>query len=170
MSYTCANQLRMALSLQRPSASPLSQGYSYDLAKRLTTIANAVGNYVYQYDPTYQLHVSMLTFPNGAYVSNSFGPMGEMTGTFLKNSSHSVLNSHEYTYNASDYREVTRQTRTDGSYVDYGYKQVSVLTIDTGEVGSWFASKNSCCALRLNTVNKISNRQRPAKRWKTCRA
>ena len=133
VSYSYANQLRATLTLQRPSASPLNQTYSYDLAKRLTAIANAAGNYGYQYDPTHQLSVTRLTFPNGAYISNSFDAMAQMTGTFLKNSSHSILNSHQYIYDANDYRQVTRQTRTDGSYIDYGYDGIGQLTSALGK-------------------------------------
>jgi hypothetical protein len=48
-----------------------------------------------------------------------------MTGTYLKNSGGTVLNSHIYSYNSVSQR--TNQTRTDGSYVNYTYDDIGQL-------------------------------------------
>ena len=59
--------------------------------------------------------------------------MAQMTGTFLRNSANSLLNSHQYAYDGSDFQQVNRQTRTDGSYVDYGYDGIGQLTSALGK-------------------------------------
>jgi RHS repeat-associated protein len=53
--------------------------------------------------------------------------------TKLNNSSHTTLNSHAYLNNVANQR--TRQTRTDGSYVNYGY--------DTNEFGQLISAVGS---------------------------
>src|SRR5262245_56946606 len=54
-----------------------------------------------------------------SYITNSYDSLGRLTGTYLKNSGATVLNSHAYTYDYASRR--TSQTRADGSYVDYAY-------------------------------------------------
>ena len=133
VSYSYANHLRTGLNVEQPSASPLSVIYTYDSAKRLTRLSSWAGAFTYDYDPTLKLHFNRLGLPNGAYITNTFNAFGLMTATFLKNSAHAVLNSHEYAYTSPDYQKVTRQTRTDGSYVDYGYDYIGQLTSAMGK-------------------------------------
>ena len=54
-----------------------------------------------------------------------------MTGTYLKNSGHSTLNSHQYLYDDASRR--TRQTRTAGDYVDYSYDRTGQLKTGIGK-------------------------------------
>ena len=69
VTYSYANQLRTGLSLQQPSASPLSIGYAYDQAKRLTTLTSWARAFNYSYDSTTKLHPNRIGLPNGAYIT-----------------------------------------------------------------------------------------------------
>ena len=70
--------------------------------------------------------INKITLPTGAYVTNTFDSLGQLTGTFLKDSAHAVLNSHAYVLN--DLGQRLRQTRADGSYVEYGYDNIGQVT------------------------------------------
>jgi len=130
-SYT-TNRLRSKLSLQQQSASPWEQTYGYDSADRLTsTTSPAAGTFAYTYDRNAHQQVARLSLPNSANITNAFDALGRMTGTYLKNSSGTPFNSHTYLYD--DASRVTRQTRTDGSYVDYSYGATDQLNTATGK-------------------------------------
>ena len=103
------------------------------LANRLQTITDPNGLYTYSYSTPGSLR-NKLSLPNGAYVTNVFDSLNRVTGTYLKNSSHFLLNSHTYLYNAENQR--TKHTRTDGSYVDFTYDNVGQLKSRVGQ-GIW---------------------------------
>lgn len=131
LSYTYANRLRASLSLQQPSGS-WTNGYSYDVSKRLTNITSPAGSFGYQYPGSRpSALVARLSLPNNAYITNSYDSVTRLLSTQLKNSGGTVLNSHTYAYNAGNQR--TKQTRTDGSYVDYTYDGVSELKTALGK-------------------------------------
>jgi YD repeat-containing protein len=77
------------------------------------------------------LLVNKLNLPNSAYITNTFDVLGRWTGTYLKNTQHSTLNSHQYTYDAASRR--TKQTRTGGDYVDYTYDRIGQLKTAVGK-------------------------------------
>ncbi len=120
-SYT-SNRLRSQLTLLQPNASSWVQNYSYDSSARLSTLTSPAGAYTYTYDPVNAMLVRKLALPNGSYITNGFDAMGRMTSTTLKNSSHSTLNSHAYQLDDASRR--TRQTRTGGDFMDYGYDKI----------------------------------------------
>jgi RHS repeat-associated protein len=130
VSYTYANGQRTSMTLQQPNASPWVVSYGYDSANRLSTITSPSGTFSYTYQGTDASNargsmVKKLLYPNTAYVTNSFDSNGRMLSTVLKNSSHTTLNSHSYTYNSGNQR--TKQTRTGGDYVDYTYDSIGQL-------------------------------------------
>lgn len=126
VSYTYAtNQIRAGLSLTQPNASPWEQTYGYDEADRLTSLTSPAGAFSYLYHSTSQLQVCRLSLPSGCYITNTFDGLGRLTGTWLKNSFGTTLNSHAYQYDWTSRR--IKQTRTDGSYVNYGYDAIGQL-------------------------------------------
>jgi RHS repeat-associated protein len=130
VSYTYANGIRESMRLTQPNASAWLMTYHFDSASRLTNIESSAGAFAYQYqainpnDPQGRL-LKTLTYPNGAYVTNSYNNMGQLLGTILKNSSHTTLNSHSYTYNTA--AQQTRHTRIGGDFVDYTYDDIGQL-------------------------------------------
>ncbi len=62
---------------------------------------------------------------SSAYITNIFDSSGRLTSTTLRNSSHTVLNQHDYLYNVSNQR--TNQVRTGGGYVNYTYDPIGQL-------------------------------------------
>src|SRR4030095_7164300 len=123
-SYT-SNRLRSQLTLLQPNAASWVHGYAYDATLRLAGISSPAGSFSYSYDPKHSLLVRKLALPGGSYITNTYDALGRLTATALKNSSATTLNSHSYLYDDASRR--TRQTRTGGDYVDYGYDKIGQL-------------------------------------------
>ena len=140
VTYAYSYRLRTSLSLQQPNSSAWEQGYGYDIARRLTSVTSPAGTFSYFYPESgatlgvaSPLHLR-LGLPNGAYITNAYDSLARLTNTSLRNSSDAVLNAHAYLYNDGNQR--TRQTRTGGDYVDYGYDDIGQLKTSSGkEVG-----------------------------------
>ena len=140
VTYGYNNRLRTSLRLQQQNSSAWEQTYGYDAARRLTSVTSQAGAFTYTYPGSgatlaqaSPLHLR-LSLPNGAYVTNAYDSLARLTNTSLKSSSHAVLNAHAYLYNDGNQR--TRQTRTGGDYVDYGYDDIGQLKTSSGkEVG-----------------------------------
>ena len=133
VTYTYANRLRTGLSLQQPTSSPWAQTYAYDGARRLTELNSPAGEFTYAYGAPASgpaLLVSKLSLPNGAYITNTYDSVARLTGTYLKNSSNSILNSHQYGYNVGNQR--TNQVFTDTNYENYAYDNIGQLTSALG--------------------------------------
>lgn len=128
-SYT-PSQLRSSMAISQPNASPWVQTYGYDSASRLNTIGGPPGVFIYDYQGASQL-IKRLSLPNGTYITNAFDNVGRMTNTCLKNDLHAVINSHGYAINTAG--QITRQTRTEGSYVDYTYDNAGQLKTAIGK-------------------------------------
>ncbi len=130
VSYGYTNRLRNAMILQQPNGPAWAQYYGYDIAKRLAAVSTPEGLFSYTHSgPT--LLSTNLSLPNGAAIMNSYDAVARLTGTYLKNASGTVLNSHVYTYNNGNQR--TRQTRTIGDYVDYTYDNTGQLQSAVGK-------------------------------------
>ena len=129
-SYT-SNRLRNKLTLLQPNAPAWEQTYAYDGANRLATLASPAGTFAYRYDVACSLQVCSLGLPNTSYITNTYDSLSRMTGTHLKNSGNTVLNSHAYTYDNASRR--TRQTYTDGNYADYAYDNAGQLKTAAGK-------------------------------------
>jgi hypothetical protein len=135
VSYSYANKLRTGLSVQEPSASDWTESYGYDSAKRLTSLTSPAGAFGYVYTcgcgcPGGCL-VKKITLPNGAYITNNFDGMARMMDTTLKNSGNTSLDSRAYLYNVGSQR--TKETRFDGSYVDFTYDAIGQLKSALGK-------------------------------------
>jgi RHS repeat-associated protein len=64
--------------------------------------------------------------PNGAYVTNSYDPVGRLLGTALNDSGNTALDAALYGYNAGNQR--TAYTNAAGAYVQYAYDPIGQLT------------------------------------------
>jgi len=158
VSYTyTSNRLRSGMTLLQPNATTWSQTYTYDSASRLAGITSPAGTFSYTYDPVNNMRVRKLALPNGSYITNTHDVLGRMTGTFLKNSQHSTLNSHQYVYDDGSRR--TRQTRTGGDYVDYGYDKIGQLKSALGlESGGTTNRWNERFFYGYDAAGNLSNR------------
>jgi RHS repeat-associated protein len=113
------NRLRTALSLAQPTGK-WTNSFGYDAAKRLTNVTSQAGSFAYLLPSTRpSTLVTRLTLPNTSYITNTYDSLARLTGTWLKNSSHSTLNSHQYTYNPGNQR--TQQVFNVGSTYNYIY-------------------------------------------------
>ena len=75
--------------------------------------------------------ITNLALPNGAAITNAFDSVGRLTGTWLKNSGGTVLNSHTYGYNLASQR--TSLTNFAGNYVNYAYDTVGQVKTAVGK-------------------------------------
>ena len=127
VTYSYTNRLRKSLSLAQPYASAWQQSYTYDALKRLAGVTSPAGAFGYGYSggtpPAASALVRHINLPNGAFITNTWDA-GRLVGTFLKNSSGTNLNSHEYLHEA--FRR-SRQTFKDGNYVFYTYDNIGQL-------------------------------------------
>lgn len=130
VSYGYTAGLRTRLGVQNPDGTAWSQSYGYDGAKRLTNVVSPAGTFSYRYNGAGTL-VTNLALPNGGAITNGYDNVGRLTGTYLLTRAGSVLNSHAYLYNKAGQR--TQQTRTDGSYVTYGYDGMGQLISAAGK-------------------------------------
>jgi RHS repeat-associated protein len=128
--YGYNNQLRSTLMLLQPNASSWVQTYSYDPAKRLTNTVSQAGSFVYAYDATRQIMANKLTLPGGSYITNAFDSVARLSGTWLKNSGNTNLNSHLYGYNLAGQR--TALTNIAGNRLDYTYDLIGQLKTAKG--------------------------------------
>jgi hypothetical protein len=99
VSYSYANRLRMGLSVQAPNGAIWTQGYGYDMARRLTSVSSPAGTFDYAYQSSIFNLPSSVLLPSGAYITNTFDNVARLTGTWLFNSDGTNLDSYQYTYN-----------------------------------------------------------------------
>jgi RHS repeat-associated protein len=109
-----------------------SQTYGYDAAKRLSTVGGTAGTHTYTYRGAGTLWTN-LALPNSSRITNAYSSIGALTNTTLRTSGGTVTNRHSYVYNLAHQR--TRQTRTDGSYVNYTYDHIGQLRTAVGTGG-----------------------------------
>jgi RHS repeat-associated protein len=131
-------RLRSRLSLLQHNGSDWVQDYAYDAARRLTNVVSPAGAFGYDYSPgvgagltSASSLIRKLTLPGGAYITNTFESVGRVATTQLRNAGDGVLNSHGYLYDLAGRR--TKQTLTDGNYLDYTYDGLSQLQSATGK-------------------------------------
>ena len=127
--YTDA-RLRSAVILQQP-AGMWTTAFEYDPARRLADVRSPAGTFKYSYSPglggimSSAALVTRLSLPNNSYITNTYDAVARQTGTHLNSSLDLAINGHDYAYNEAGQR--TRQTRIDGSYVDYSYDDIGQL-------------------------------------------
>jgi RHS repeat-associated protein len=131
VSYTYNNRLRASMSVPAPNASAWTENYTYDTAKRLSTLTSPAGSFGYTYDPARNLQVGQITLRNGAYITNTYDTVSRLLSTVLKNSGLSTINSHSYQLNAANQR--TQQVFTAGNFVNYAYDNAGQLITAVGK-------------------------------------
>jgi len=119
------NRLRVGLGLQQPTGS-WTNGFTYDEAKRLTSVTSPAGTFDYAYDSTRLRLVDQFSLPNSSYITNTYDPVARLLGTFLKNSSGTTLDAASYGYNAGNQR--TNFLNATGTNVAYTYDPIGQLT------------------------------------------
>ena len=97
----------------------------------MTNLTSPAGAFTYAYDATRQLQVNKLTLPNTSYITNLYDTLARLTGTYLKNSGNTNLNSHQYSYNVGNQR--IQQVFTATNYVDYTYDTIGQLKTANGK-------------------------------------
>ena len=160
VTYSYANKLRTGLSLQEPSASDWTESYGYDSAKRLTSLTSPAGAFGYVYTsgcgcPSGSL-VKKITLPNGAYITNNFDAMARMMDTTLKNSGNTSLDSRAYLYNVGSQR--TKETRFDGSYVDFTYDAIGQLKSALGKESGGSTRLHEQYGYAYDAAGNLNNR------------
>ena len=134
VSYTYNNRLRASLSLRQPTGS-WTNGYTRDAAHRLSTETSPAGTVTYNYKVGQASSLPIkLSLPNSSYITNTYDNVARLTGTYLDNSSNSVLDKSEYLYNAASQR--IRLTRTDASYYTNTYDNIGQLKWSDSTVAS----------------------------------
>src|SRR6266540_4071716 len=123
---------RSGLTLQQPTGN-WTNGFTYDAAHRLSTVAFSGGTFTYTYKGFGNL-VTNLALPNTAKITNAYDSVARLTGTYLVNNGGSVLNKHEYLSNAGNQR--IRHTRIDGSYYTNTFDTIGQLTWADSSVGT----------------------------------
>src|SRR6266571_4181271 len=151
VSYTYNNRLRTSLSLQQPTGS-WTNGYTWDAAHRLSTETSPAGTFTYNHKVGQASSLPIkLALPNSSYITNTYDNVARLTGTYLENSSNTVLDKSEYLYNAGNQR--IHLTRTDASYYTNTYDNLGQLkwadsTVNTEDCGylydaAWNLSKRT---------------------------
>jgi RHS repeat-associated protein len=183
VSLTYQNRLRAGLSVTQPNAVAWSQSYAFDAMKRLTNLASPAGSFGYDYKVGPSVSpaslVRLITLPGGNWITNELDSVGRVTSTKLLNAQLSTLNQHLYTYDLAGER--TKQTRTDGSYVDYGYDGMGQLLTAIGKESggtkrwheqfgykydpagnlNWRTNNDLAQQFQVNTLNELTNVSRP---------
>jgi RHS repeat-associated protein len=132
VSYSYANRLRTGMSLLSPlSALPSSVSYTYDDAKRLTSVTSPAGTFSYGYNSQQSTLVSQLTLPGGSFITNTYDSTARLLGTWLEQNDSTILNSHVYAYDQENQR--TQQVFTAANYVDYSYDPIGQLRTANGK-------------------------------------
>jgi len=112
---TYVNRLRTALSLQRPTGA-WTNAFGYDAAKRLTNVTSPAGAFAYQLAATVPSRLSIrVGLPNTAYITNVYDSVARLTGTYLKNSGNSVLDSYAYITGLTTPTKQVNRKRTESS-------------------------------------------------------
>jgi len=132
---TYNNRLRTALALQQATG-VWTNSFAYDAAKRLTNVTSQAGTFSYILGGTSSESPlpKKIVLPNTSYITNTYDTVARLTGTWLKNSSDSTLNSHEYTYNSGHQR--TQQSFNSGSTYNYSYDPIGQLTFGDSATAS----------------------------------
>jgi RHS repeat-associated protein len=109
--------------------STLNFSYSYDAAWRLTNVTAAAGVFSYGFVGASTL-VQKLILGNAATITNSYGPLAQLTGTYLKDNAGLALNLHQYVHDPGNLR--TQQLFTAGNSLSYTYDSIGQLKTALG--------------------------------------
>src|SRR5438093_4548487 len=90
---TYSSRLRIALGLQQP-AGAWTNGFIYDPSKRLTNVTSQAGSFGYTYDALRSTLPTLLTLPNGSYITNQFDLVARLLETDLRKSDTTIFDSY----------------------------------------------------------------------------
>ena len=71
------------------------------MANRSLARCAPAGTFAYAFQGAGSL-VQKLTLPNASYITNAYDSVARLTGTYLDNSSNTVLDKSEYLYNSGN--------------------------------------------------------------------
>jgi RHS repeat-associated protein len=126
-------RLRTGLKLQQPTG-VWTNGFGYDLAKRLTGVTSPAGAFNYAYDPArLRLPVS-LSLPNTSYITNRYDGNARLLSTRLLTSGASVLDEADYGYNLGNQR--TTFTNAAAIIVNFAYDKIGQLKVADSTVNT----------------------------------
>ena len=155
---TYVNRLRTGLSLQQPTGLWTNK-FVYDAAGRLTNVVSPAGSHGYMLGGSGAGSplIKKLLLPNTSYITNTYGAVARLTGTFLNNSGNTVLDSSTYGYNAANQR--TTFTNAAGTYVGYTYDKIGQLKVADSSVNGEDRGYTYDSAWNLNylTNNGVSS-------------
>jgi RHS repeat-associated protein len=97
------NGMRTNLALGQPLGT-WTNGFGYDAAKRLTSVASPAGTFTYTYLNGASRLTQKLALPNTSYITNNYDGNARLLFTKLLTSSSSLLDSSSYGYNAGNQR------------------------------------------------------------------
>ena len=164
-----SNRLRVGLGLQQPTGA-WTNGFAYDITKRLTNVTSQAGAFGYLYEPgLFTHHASRIALPNTSYITNVFDGDARLIATYLKNSGNTVLDSYAYIHNPANQR--TNLTRADSSTVAFKYDPIGQLTVADSSVGgedrgyaydsawnlSWRTNNGTARQFIVNGLNELTN-------------
>jgi len=147
VSFTYTNRLRAGLSLAQFAGPAWTQGYGYDPSHRVKSISSPVGTFTYGFSLATNLAdrypdtvnelvlagtlIGGIGLPNGSTNARRYDVLGRLTGTYLRNSAGTLLNQHEYAYDAA--HRPTNQVRLNGDFVGYTYDEGGQLKTAAGK-------------------------------------
>jgi len=132
VSYSYQNRLRNGMSILAPNASAWAVAYSYDAAKRLTSVTSPAGVFGYTFPLARpSTLVARLSLPGGAYITNHYDSVSRLLFTKLNNAANLAINAHQYAYNPGNQR--TQQVFTVGNFVNYIYDDIGQLKSAQGK-------------------------------------
>jgi RHS repeat-associated protein len=163
-------RLRTGLGLQQPTGN-WTNGFYYDLAGQLTNVTSQTGSFTYLLGGTAPASplIKKLSFPNTAYITNTYDRVARLTGTYLKNNVNSALDSYVYHYDLANER--TDLTRLDTSTVAFSYDNIGQLTVADSSVNSedrgyfydaawnlnWLTNNGSASQFIVDNKNELTN-------------
>jgi RHS repeat-associated protein len=125
------SQLRTSLALEQQNLSDWTHTYTYDNARRLSSVGGSSGTFNYTYTSasgtTASRLIHRITLPTtsaGPSITNTYDNVGRLLTTHMRNGG-TIFNKHNYVVDSAHRR--TKQTRTDNSYVNYSYDPSSQL-------------------------------------------
>ena len=135
LTNTYVNRLRTAMSLQQPTG-VWTNKFVYDAAARLTNVTSPAGAFAYTVGGASAASslVKKIALPNSSYITNTYAAVARLTGTYLDNSAHSILDSAVYGYNTASQR--TAFTNAAGTYVLYSYDNIGQLKVAASSVST----------------------------------
>ena len=109
--------------------------FVFDAARRLTNVTSPAGVSAYSYRAGLSsLQLARLSLPNTSYITNTYDGVARLTGTYLKNSGNSTLDSYVYIYDPANER--TNLTRFDASTVGYKFDPIGQLKVANSSVNT----------------------------------